>query len=248
MTINRREVLGGAAIAAVAGVGGAAIFPPTSGRATGLHASLLSVKDFGAAGDGITDDTDAIQNAINAAVASGGGQVLLNAGEYKLTRTVTLGDGVELAGVGSNSVLKPAFSSSPPNRVIDNDWANGNRNISLRNFRLDRSGSNVQHGILLNGIDNLLIDGIEVSGTPSVTSGCISISAIGPSTRLLSKNVRVVNCHFAQTSNFGVQPGFVDGCIMANNTAYEADREVFAIEPEVGTSGKNVVKIGRAHV
>ena len=246
MNMNRREVLGGAAIAAVATVGGAAAFPPISRAVPGFHAGLFNVDDFGAAGDGSADDTDALQNAINAAVSAGGGQVLLNAGEYKLTRTVTLGSGVDLAGIGSNSVLRPTFSERPPNRVIDNDWVNGNSNISLRNFKLDRSGANVQHGILLNGVDNLLIDGIEVSGTPSVRSGCISISAIGPDTRLLSKNIRVVNCHFAQTGNFGVQPGYVDGCIMANNTAYEADREVFAIEPEAGTSGKNVVISGNA--
>lgn len=199
-----------------------------------------AVANFGAAADGTTDDTSAIQNAIDAAVTAGGGQVLLPRGQYKLTDTITLGDGVDLVGQGSLTVLKPVFDSTPPNRVIDNDWVNGNSNISLRNFKLDRSGDNVEHGILLNGVDGLLIDGLEIAGDPAVQSGTIAISAIGPSTRLESKNVRVVNCSLRDVHNFGVQAGYVDGCVISNNTAYNASREVFAAEPEPGNTAKNV--------
>ena len=207
--------------------------------------NTFNVLEYGAIGDGTTDDTAAIQSAIDAAVTAGGGKVLLDVGTYRLTDTITLGDNVELSGHGSQSVLAPVFSPSPPNRVIDNDWVSGNSNIVLRSFKLDRSGANVQHGILLNGVNNLLIDGIEVSGTPSVVSGCIAISGIGPSTDLESKNVRVVNCYFAQSSNFAVQPGYVDGCVIANNVAEDCYREVFSCEPEgAGSTARNVTISG----
>ena len=204
---------------------------------------LFNVQDFGGSGDGSTDDTAAVQAAIDAAVTAGGGRVQIPTGQFRLTRPITLGDGVDLVGLGSTSVLKPDFPSKQ-NRVIDNDWINGNRNISLRNFKLDRSGANVQHGILLNGIDNLLIDGIEVSGVPSVRSGCISISGVGPNLRLISRNVRIVNCVLADTANFGMHMGYVDGGLMANNTALNADREVFGVEPDPGVSATNVVISG----
>jgi len=52
---------------------------------------VVSVKDFGAVGDGITDDTTAIQAAVNALSAAGvGGTVYLPAGTYKVTSNITI--------------------------------------------------------------------------------------------------------------------------------------------------------------
>lgn len=51
----------------------------------------VSVQDFGAIGDGTTDDTAAIQAAINALSAAGvGGTVLLPAGAYKITQNLSI--------------------------------------------------------------------------------------------------------------------------------------------------------------
>ena len=51
----------------------------------------VSVQDFGAVGDGVNDDTAAIQAAINALSAAGvGGTVLLPAGAYKITENLNI--------------------------------------------------------------------------------------------------------------------------------------------------------------
>lgn len=55
----------------------------------------FNVRDFGAAGDGKTPDTPALQAAVDACVRSGGGTVLLPPGEY-LSGTIRLGDRVHL--------------------------------------------------------------------------------------------------------------------------------------------------------
>ena len=55
----------------------------------------ISVRDFGAAGDGVTLDTGAIQAAIAACTAKGGGTVFLPPGDY-LTCTISLKDNVTL--------------------------------------------------------------------------------------------------------------------------------------------------------
>ena len=52
-------------------------------------AETVSVKDFGAIGDGTTDDTVAIQAAINS-VSTNGGSVYIPAGDYKVTAPLNL--------------------------------------------------------------------------------------------------------------------------------------------------------------
>ena len=50
----------------------------------------VSVKDFGAVGDGVADDTAAIQAAVNAAVAGGFKQIVFPDGNYVINSTITV--------------------------------------------------------------------------------------------------------------------------------------------------------------
>jgi hypothetical protein len=71
-----------------------------------LATDLVSVKDFGAVGDGVTDDTAAIQAAINTGKA-----FYVPAGKYLITSTLTFstrgqgiyGDGASIGGKSDNS-------------------------------------------------------------------------------------------------------------------------------------------------
>jgi hypothetical protein len=63
-------------------------------------ADIFSVKDFGAVGDGITNDTAAIQNAINAAF----GMLYFPTGSY-LVNNLTLKEGLILYGAGPQAAL-----------------------------------------------------------------------------------------------------------------------------------------------
>ena len=47
-----------------------------------MQASIHNVKDYGAKADGVTIDTPAINSAISAPAAEGGGTVNIPAGEY----------------------------------------------------------------------------------------------------------------------------------------------------------------------
>lgn len=71
--------------------------------------TAISVKDFGAVGNGATDDTAAIQNAITIMSASGGGEIFFPKGVYKILGTLTGATKVSLRGVTGESILD--FSS-----------------------------------------------------------------------------------------------------------------------------------------
>ncbi len=60
--------------------------------------SLFVGTTYGTTGNGTTDDTAAIKNALAAAGANGGGIVYLPAGKYHLTNTLDVPSGVELRG------------------------------------------------------------------------------------------------------------------------------------------------------
>jgi hypothetical protein len=62
---------------------------------------VINVKDFGAVADGVTNDSPAIQTAINHAHSVGGGIVYLPSGNYFIGVTLIIKNGVSLTGAGS---------------------------------------------------------------------------------------------------------------------------------------------------
>lgn len=102
--------IGSLGIGSIAGVGAA--YEKTGAADTAwqkLVQSLnwLSVKDFGATGDGTTDDTAHIQAAIDQANATGGNVVYFPNGTYCVTQlTLTSYANVQLRGAGPSSIIK----------------------------------------------------------------------------------------------------------------------------------------------
>lgn len=64
-------------------------------------ADVVNVKDFGAIGDGITDDASAIQAALNAADLQGGGVVYFPEGVYKQNSPVSIKNNTHIWAYGS---------------------------------------------------------------------------------------------------------------------------------------------------
>lgn len=76
----------------------------------GRAAEMLNVKDFGATGDGATDDTDAVQKAIDN-IGGGPGCLVFPRGTYKITRTLhSSGSGNHLLGSGTGVFSYPILS------------------------------------------------------------------------------------------------------------------------------------------
>jgi hypothetical protein len=64
---------------------------------------FVSVKDFGAVGDGTTDDTQSIRNALLYIGAKTGGTLYFPVGRYKVTQTLTLPSGIVLQGANGRT-------------------------------------------------------------------------------------------------------------------------------------------------
>lgn len=76
---------------------------------TRLGRLCFSVKNYGATGDGVTNDLAAIQATIDAATVAGG-TVLFPTGTYTVAASITPKSNVTLRGVGATSVLKTSVN------------------------------------------------------------------------------------------------------------------------------------------
>jgi hypothetical protein len=90
----------------------------------GVLAGAYPVGAFGAKGDGHSDDTSAIQSAINAAAAAGGGSVVLSVARYYTTGPLNVPQGVILCGAmqGPFDVagVDPALTTIAPTLLVTN--------------------------------------------------------------------------------------------------------------------------------
>jgi pectate lyase-like protein len=122
----------------VAIVATGADFRSADGAFWNLVEKQINVRQFGAKGDVATDDTTAIQNALNAA-SSNNGMVYLPSGNYKVTSTLTIagevsliGDGVGATAItGTGDILVLNFTG---NGNMERIFAVGYQNASATNF------------------------------------------------------------------------------------------------------------------
>lgn len=114
--------------------------------------NYVNVKDFGAKGDGVTDDTEAIQNAIYSCPE--GGTVFFPEGEYLLS-TVEMSKSCEIKGLFS--IIKGKFDINTPNiiTVFSNLIFDGYNTISK--FINNTSNSNlfIQNCVFKNTYEEL---------------------------------------------------------------------------------------------
>jgi hypothetical protein len=83
-----------------------------------LQGAQANVLDYGAVGDGVTDCTTAIQDAINA-VATNGGAVYFPPGEYLISSTLTVSTfGVSLIGASSAALWNGATTINDGGSII----------------------------------------------------------------------------------------------------------------------------------
>jgi glucan 1,3-beta-glucosidase len=96
--------------------------------------SFQSVRSAGATGNGVTDDTTALQNAINSATSSGK-VVFFDAGTYRVTKTLSIPPGAKLVGESYSVIMssgsyfndmnnpKPVVQVGTPGQTGQVEWS-----------------------------------------------------------------------------------------------------------------------------
>ena len=115
-----------------------------------ISGAPVNVFDFGATGDGTTDDTAAIQAALDSFTVRGG-DLLFPIGIYKITSTLTIDKPINIYGSGEGSEYQP--TQLPASKIL---WGSAAASpmINFGGFGTVISGG---------GINNLMIDGNAVA-------------------------------------------------------------------------------------
>lgn len=147
---------------------------------------IVSVKDFGAVGDGVADDTTAINNALSSLLTTGRrGIVHVPPGTYRTTDTILVaGTGIRLQGeIGEFAcVILADHSLGPAVRVKDRRSGISHIEISASSSRTN-GASGTNYGILIEADDTAgfrpthgIYDDILIQDQPNV--GLVGIAAV----------------------------------------------------------------------
>lgn len=123
---------------------------------------FFNVKNYGAVGNGIADDTSAVQNAITAAAAVGGGTVFLPPGTYLINAALTIASSpASVSVVGSSrgvSIVKTSSTTANAFTVTSVGV------VSFRQFTIAAATSSSGSGISVATGGNLVVDTVAISG------------------------------------------------------------------------------------
>jgi hypothetical protein len=183
----------------------------------------INVKWFGAKGDGVTDDTAAIQAALNTINALGGGTLFFPRGTYIISAYLTLPKNITVKGEGKNATIIKATHAGGGGANLGENIRNGTAfysnwtsnastwvGIVIRDLSIWNSNAATSQGAAFydNCGSGILIDNVETEG--------FKYSVIFDQTEIGD----ITDCNFNCTTPNGRCTWFVNGSILrAGNTA-----------------------------
>jgi hypothetical protein len=179
-----------------------------SARKPARAGSIATVRDFGAVGDGLTDDTAAIQKAVDARV----GDVCFPRGVYRISRTIV----VELDKVGPTSLVASGTArllmtgAGPAVRFVGTHEGTAGPSTFKPNV-WERQRMPTVDGLEIIGAHEEAV-GIEATGTMQLTVTRVNIREALHGIHLVkrNRNVLVANCHLYKNRGVGLYLDDVD--------------------------------------
>jgi Pectate lyase superfamily protein len=199
--------------------------------------NYVSVANFGAVGNGMTDDTAAIQAAINS-LPNDGGVVLFQAKNYKITGTLVIGDGTSTtlstkrgvvlrgAGLPNTPTGYPSLQGYTASTGPKLTWAGGAVPMISVNGPLQGWG-----------IQNLFLDGASINGVVGIA---VTSAQFGD-----NSNLTIQNCLLGIASTAHPLTGALAGAVGNVDSLRNNWTNVFVYVPAV-TGAKGILLNGDA--
>lgn len=161
-----------------------------------LEAGRVSVKDTGARGDGSSDDTAAIQSAIDQVAEAGGGRVILPAGTYRITESLRVPENLRVSGESTAATVLIAPNELEFDLIVIEDASA----VTVENLTLKEEESNFRGsgaGIHITGQSNrILIENVAAFGFRSGFS-------LNRNDETTVSGITLRNCHSEGARTFG---------------------------------------------
>ena len=194
----------------------------------GLIAELIikaemNLEQYGIVGDGITDETEKFQMAIDTIAIKGG--ILRLANKTYCVRTITLKSNVNLVGCGFNSIIKGHSNATAEEFRIIKVFSNGS-NSKISNLKIDVNSDERTNitandiGINIQDANDVEIDSVYIKGGNSTNAYCLRVG----STQTRPENINIHNSVFEVINN-----GFNGIAITSGNHIYCRDNTIYNI-------------------
>ncbi|HSW81205.1 MAG TPA: right-handed parallel beta-helix repeat-containing protein [Candidatus Saccharimonas sp.] len=164
----------------------------------------LNVKNFGAIGDGNTNDAAAINTALQAAQGAGGATVFIPRGTYLVDQSLNVPSNCTVLGEGYDSVLQRKTGNNLVNVVA----INAAQNVRITNLRIDAQKDDV--------IANYVTSAQDGANIYVTYNGVYITGGVGSP----SKNITVDHCWIHDAYYGNIAPDNVDGMIIEANYIY----------------------------
>lgn len=199
-----------------------------------IDGSASNVQDFGATGNGVTDDAASIQSALD----SGAKSVFIPPGEYRVNTTLEIPSDVEVYGVGGSSIIALGADTN----IIKID---GTSNVYLHDFAVDGKSATYtdanNNAVFIDwrvtAGENVKLENLHIHSTGG--AGIIGLAAVGtPST-----DVQILNCKVEDTGTHGIiLQDYISDVLIRGNTVKSSGLN-FADRPGITASryGNNVI-------
>ena len=189
---------------------------------------VVSVKDFGAVGNGVADDTTAVTNAF-----SSGKSIYFPAGTYKTRGAINVssncvyyGDGIGKTILAADVVAFGDYNIKPDG--VSNVWFS---NISFRGSVVQNSTGNRAFGVYVKGCENITFTGcsfdtftthaltiIKAEGAWIDSGNPNSSASVTNLLNKCSKNIHVSNCYFDNNGSNHMAVFGGNGVVVENST------------------------------